>query len=296
MGKRYFWLRLKDDFFSSKRMKKLRKIAGGATYTIIYLKLQLLAVKREGVLEYTGLEDTFADELALDIDESPDDVQVTLNYLVSCGLAEMLTERELLLPYVMENVGSEGASAQRMREHRARKALELQGLEDAKQIKGVTLLSQSDAHPSHCDSSVTERKRKSNSNNLYVPADKPQTPAPKGKETDGDKKRTQFVPPTLADVQAYCTERGNGVDANAFVDYYTANGWRVGRNKMKDWKASVRYWERNSVNSTLTKSKPAQKSTTPQHSCSPDELIEYPPGSGRYIPVDRVPKEASRAV
>ena len=129
-----------------------------------------------------------------------------------------------------------------------------------------------------------------------ISADKPQTPAPKGKETDRDKKRTQFAPPTLEDVQAYCTERGNGVDANAFVDYYTANGWRVGRNKMRDWKASVRYWERNSVNSTLTKSKPAQKSTAPQHSCSPDELIEYPPGSGNYIPADRVPKEGNYAV
>lgn len=132
---------------------------------------------------------------------------------------------------------------------------------------------------------------------IYImPADEPQTPAPKVEETRQDKRRTQFVPPTLEDVQAYCSERGNGVDANAFVDYYTANGWKVGRNKMRDWKASVRYWERNKINSTPTKSKPAQKSVTPQRSCSPNELIEYPPGSGKYIPADRVPKEARHAV
>lgn len=56
-------------------------------------------------------------------------------------------------------------------------------------------------------------------------------------------KRT--MPPTLEEVQAYCIERGNHVDAVRFVDYYTANGWKVGKNKMKDWKAAVRTWERS---------------------------------------------------
>lgn len=56
-------------------------------------------------------------------------------------------------------------------------------------------------------------------------------------------KRT--MPPTLEEVQAYCDERGNNVDAVRFVDYYTANGWKAGKNKMKDWKAAVRTWERS---------------------------------------------------
>ena len=56
---------------------------------------------------------------------------------------------------------------------------------------------------------------------------------------------SRFSPPTIEAVRAYCAERGNSVDAQRFVDYYTANGWRVGRNPMKDWKATVRTWERN---------------------------------------------------
>lgn len=56
---------------------------------------------------------------------------------------------------------------------------------------------------------------------------------------------SRFSPPTIEEVRAYCAERGNNVDAQRFVDYYTANGWRVGRNPMKDWKATVRTWERN---------------------------------------------------
>ena len=56
----------------------------------------------------------------------------------------------------------------------------------------------------------------------------------------------RFIVPTVEEVAAYCRERNNNVDPVHFVDYYTANDWKVGRNKMKDWKAAVRTWERNS--------------------------------------------------
>lgn len=55
----------------------------------------------------------------------------------------------------------------------------------------------------------------------------------------------RFKPPTVDEVKAYCIERQNNVDAERFMDYYTANGWKVGKNTMKDWKAAVRTWERN---------------------------------------------------
>ena len=120
--KRYFWLRLYDDFFTSKRIKKLRKIAGGDTYVIIYLKMQLVAMKHDGTLKWSGLEENIADELALELDEDPANVEVTLQYLISCGLAEASNDlTEVFLPFSVKNVGSEGAAAQRMREYRTRK-------------------------------------------------------------------------------------------------------------------------------------------------------------------------------
>lgn len=61
----------------------------------------------------------------------------------------------------------------------------------------------------------------------------------------GTSKKQRFTKPTVEDVKAYCLERKNNVDANKFIDYYESNGWMVGRNKMKDWKAAVRSWERN---------------------------------------------------
>lgn len=121
-GKRYYWLKLYDDFFGSLRIKKLRKMAGGDTFVIIYLKMQLKAIKSDGVLTFKGVEADFVDELALDLDEEPDNVRLTLAYLVSCGLCETSDNINFFLPYSVENTGSEGSSAKRMRDFRERQA------------------------------------------------------------------------------------------------------------------------------------------------------------------------------
>ena len=66
-----------------------------------------------------------------------------------------------------------------------------------------------------------------------------------GEDRKGDSKgKTKFSPPTLEEVRDYCIERRNNVDPQRFMDYYTSNGWRVGKNPMRDWKAAVRNWER----------------------------------------------------
>lgn len=117
-NKRYYWLKLMDDFFDSKRIKKLRKMAGGDTFTIIYLKMQLLSLQKGGYLEYSGLEDEFYKEIALDIDEDELNVQITIQYLLSCGLLETANNVEYLMPFVQNNLGSETASTRRSRKSR----------------------------------------------------------------------------------------------------------------------------------------------------------------------------------
>ena len=61
-------------------------------------------------------------------------------------------------------------------------------------------------------------------------------------------RQKKFVPPTVEEVASYCLERKNKVDAAYFVDHYTSNGWKVGKQNMKDWKAAVRTWEKNGYN------------------------------------------------
>lgn len=121
MSKRYYWLKLKEDFFEQRVIKKLRKIAGGDTYTIIYLKLQLLAMKNDGKLVFENVEDDFASEMALELDEDVENVKVTLMYLEKNNLIETISNEEYFLPEVLAVTGSETASAIRVREHREKK-------------------------------------------------------------------------------------------------------------------------------------------------------------------------------
>lgn len=138
--KKFYWLKLKEDFFRQKEIKKLRKIAGGDTYTIIYLKMQLLSLRNEGILYYEGTEETFEEQLSLEIDEEIDNVKVTLAFLFNNNLIEEISDNEFVLSKASECIGKEGSSAKRMRKLRENQV--------NKQIKGQTTL--------QCDTVVTD--------------------------------------------------------------------------------------------------------------------------------------------
>lgn len=122
-NKRYYWIQLAQDFFKSKEMKLLRKIAGGDTHTIIYLKMMLISLEDGGHIYYDGLSDNLAEEIALVIDENVEDIKITLIFLESKGLLTKINDRDYFLEQVPEMVGSETASTRRSRKHR-----ELRGL------------------------------------------------------------------------------------------------------------------------------------------------------------------------
>ena len=121
MAKRYYWLKLPDDFFRQKPIKKLRKIAGGDTYTVIYLKMLLISLKNDGKLYFDGVEDNFCEELALELDEEEENVKVTVQFLMAQDLLKLIDESEYELTECSRMVGSESASAERMRRLRDKK-------------------------------------------------------------------------------------------------------------------------------------------------------------------------------
>ena len=122
-NKRYYWIQLAQDFFKSKEMKLLRKIAGGDTHTIIYLKMMLISLEDGGHIYYDGLADNLAEEIALVIDENVEDIKITLIFLESKGLLTRKSDRDYFLEQVPEMVGSETASTRRSRKHRELTAL-----------------------------------------------------------------------------------------------------------------------------------------------------------------------------
>ena len=117
-NKRYYWIQLAQDFFKSKEMKLLRKIAGGDTHTIIYLKMMLISLEDGGHIYYDGLADNLAEEIALVIDENVEDIKITLIFLESKGLLTRNSDRDYFLEQVPEMVGSETASTRRVRKFR----------------------------------------------------------------------------------------------------------------------------------------------------------------------------------
>ena len=174
MAKRYYWLKLHEDFFRQKDIKKLRQTAGGDTYVIIYLKMLLQSLKNNGRLYFDGVENDFVGDLALDIDEDESNVGMTVQYLLNRGILVQSTEDEFELTSAAAMMGSETDSAQRMREHRKAKT------------------AQSDALPSQCDSDVTAR-------------DTEKEKRKKREEKEGEGERERGNAPTLPLLPTECT-------------------------------------------------------------------------------------------
>jgi predicted phage replisome organizer len=239
---RYFWLRLYDDFFTSKRIKKLRKLAGGDTYLIIYLKMQLIAMKHDGILQWSGLDDNFADELALELDEEPANVEVTINYLLSCGLAETSDDVTFFFPYAVKNVGSEGSSAKRMRESRARAKLG----ESSQCSNDVRTLCEHRYGEKETEKEIDIEDISSSLRSEDMGGGAPSEP--KAPES-GKRTAVKFVPPTLKEVEAYAASRQSTVDPRRFFEYFNTpdaqgRSWRDSKgNPVKNWKQKFLTWE-----------------------------------------------------
>jgi len=140
--KRYYWLKFKRDFFDDLRIRKLQGIPGGDTYVLAYIKILTFSIPTSGIIIYQGIFETIEEEIALEIREDPKTIRFVLEYASNHGMLEGMEQGKFYLPYVAENIGSEGASAQRMRKLRSQK-------DAAKQLPS-----------SQCDASVTDSDEK----------------------------------------------------------------------------------------------------------------------------------------
>lgn len=117
-NKRYYWLQLKEDFFTSKEMKLLRRLPGGDEHTIIYLKIMLASLQDGGKIYFENLGNDLAEEISLLIDEDIEAVRMTLLFLTNKKLLTTKDKFEFQLEQVPELIGSETASTRRSRKHR----------------------------------------------------------------------------------------------------------------------------------------------------------------------------------
>ena len=118
--------------------------------------------------------------------------------------------------------------------------------------------------------------------------------------------RSRFVKPTVAEVQAYCNERRNGIDASHFCDYYESKGWMVGKNRMKNWQAAVRSWEQLDKRDAQRRKLIAERSDADRNVANPlseaapkPTVVNIQSGiqyyNGRPLPPDAPPRPSDSA-
>lgn len=169
MNKRYFWIKLKEDFFDSEQMDFIHEQPNGAEYIYIYLRLCLMAANSEGVVERRigpmVMPYSIA-KLAEVVRSTPDSVMVALNMFKQIGLVEETDMGAVSIPGIKDMVGSESESARRVRRFRAKAAAE-QGLLVAsqcdKEVTGTAL---------HCNKNVTQNVTTDNRDKILDIRDK----------------------------------------------------------------------------------------------------------------------------
>ena len=230
MEKRFYWLKLKDNFFQEDAIEWLEEQQNGKEYVLFYLKLCLKSLRNNGVLvRKVGdiLIPYDVAKLAEITKTNPDTVVVAMEILKKIGLVDVYQNGEIYMKCLSDLVGSESASREAVKKREQRKKLKEANMGDVL----------SPDCPTDCPTEYRDKSIEIRDKSIDIEIDKE-------KEKD-IRKSNRFAPPSVDDVRAYCNERHNNVDPERFVDYYESNGWKVGKNKMKDWKATVRSWEHN---------------------------------------------------
>lgn len=240
--KRYFWIKLRTDFFAANSaMDLLMSQDNGSDYVVLYQMLCLQTVNTGGrmaasvgdVLMPYDIRKIARDTKYFDVDT----VTVALSLFQKLGLIYEEQDGIIALTGYDEMVGSEQGSADRVRRFRERRKEQLALQSNDNERYNATI--------EYRDKSIELEN-----------SDRGYTEVSGLEEGDGKPSqrtpRKRFVPPTVDEVRAYCEERKNGVDPEKFVAHYERVGWKVGKHQMKDWKAGVRYWERDSASSADT--------------------------------------------
>ena len=235
--KKFYWLKLKKDFFKRHDIKIIEDMENGNDYILFYLKLLCESVDHSGSLRFSDTIPYSEKMLSTITGTNIDIVRSAMKVFTSLEMIEILDDQTIYMREVEKMIGGESDSAERVRRHRALK--EAQSL----QCNGVVTI---------CNTDIDIEKDIDKEQEKEVCADE-------SADTPQTKQVKRFSKPTVEEVAAYCKERNNNVDPQRFWDFYEAKGWKIGKSPMKDWKACVRTWEKDGQGKTPTKGAKASK-------------------------------------
>lgn len=233
-NKKYYYLRLKDNFFDSDELKILESMKDGYLYSNILLKLYLRSLKNDGKLVVNDRIPYNAEMLASVTGHQIGTVKQALSIFKDLGLIDVLENGAIYMLDIQNFIGKGSSEADRKREYRQR-------IETDRTNVQTNLRQISEKSPPEIEIELEKD----------IEIEKEIHSSAKSTTT----KRKRFEKPSISDIKQYCIERNNNVNAEQFYDYYESNGWKVGKNSMKDWKAAVRTWERSEYRKPTTTKK-----------------------------------------
>ena len=228
-NKKYYYLRLKDNFFDSDELKILESMKDGYLYSNILLKLYLRSLKNDGKLVVNERIPYNSEMLASVTGHQVGTVKQALSMFKELGLIEVLENGAIYMLDIQNFIGKGSTEADRKREYRQRIETDRTNVQTNVQTN-LRQISEKSPPEIELEKDIEIEKE------IHSSAKSTTT------------KRKRFEKPTLSQITQYCLERNNNVNAEQFYDYYESNGWKVGKNSMKDWKAAVRTWEKNNYN------------------------------------------------
>jgi predicted phage replisome organizer len=222
-NKKYYYLKLKDNFFDGEEMIILQNMQDGYLYSDILFKMYLRSLKNEGKLMFNDLIPYTPQVLAQIVRHQVGTVEKAIDIFNKLGLIELMDDGAIYMLHIQNFIGHSSSEADRQRAYQKK-------IKEEKSQKKIT-----------CKKSNKESNRKT------TPEIEIEIEIEKEKEIELKKKR-KFTPPTLDEVSGYVSVKGYCVDPDFFYQYYTESNWKdVKGNQVKNWKLKLLTWHKREM-------------------------------------------------
>lgn len=268
-GKKYYWLKLDKDFFKRHDIRIVEAMDNGKDYILFYLKLLCESTSHNGNLRFSETIPYDVKMLSVVTNTNIDIAEKSIKIFTELEMMETLDDGTIYMNEINKMLGYETDWAKKKRDYRESLSsgdnvplMSPPCPPNVRQEKEIELDIEIEKEREYKEKESAEALENTQEKEKVTQKEKELL---KNKEKENNTKEREikkfFVKPSVEEVKQYCEERKNNIDYVKFYDFYESKGWMVGKNKMKDWKACVRTWERSRGQSSISPRNKSEKDT-----------------------------------